>query len=279
MTAMDWRSREALVDFFSTPSISCEQPFILETRGIVSLHFDHFATQSLMSKRKPDQLMLDYTRTMMGFLLLVPDPAQITMIGLGGGSLAKYCHRHLPGASIIAVEISPEVIALRDAFQIPVDGPRFEVVCMDGAEYISREKAAADVILLDAFAAQGVPDQCASEAFFAACRQRLSRGGLLVANFVDDDPALRAYLERIDAVFGASRAVLTSTDGGNFLVFAWNGLTPLPSGTVLRERAKRFLFSEDLGLHALAARLKKGQSFNPSQLCWVKQARQRWCIA
>ena len=51
---------------------------------------------------------------MMGFLLFIPSPARILMVGLGGGSLAKFCFRHLPDAAIDVVEINPHVIALRD---------------------------------------------------------------------------------------------------------------------------------------------------------------------
>ena len=36
------------------------------------------------------------------------------MIGLGGGSMLKYLHRHLPEADLTAVEINPGVIELRD---------------------------------------------------------------------------------------------------------------------------------------------------------------------
>src|SRR3546814_9997105 len=68
--------------------------------------------QSIMSIDDPDRLMLDYTRQMMGFLLFNPSPQTIEMIGLGGGSLAKYCYKYLPDVSITAVEIDPEVIAV-----------------------------------------------------------------------------------------------------------------------------------------------------------------------
>jgi spermidine synthase len=55
---------------------------------------------------------------MMGFLLFRHEPREILMFGLGGGSLAKYCHRHLPAARI-RVEIDSDVIAFRDQFAVP----------------------------------------------------------------------------------------------------------------------------------------------------------------
>ncbi|MFP3747784.1 spermidine synthase, partial [Achromobacter sp. SIMBA_011] len=86
--------------------------------------------------KDPVRLELGYTRVMMGFLLLQPAPARISMLGLGGGSLAKYCYRHLPDSAMEAVEINPQVIALRDVFRIPHDDARFAVVCADGADYV-----------------------------------------------------------------------------------------------------------------------------------------------
>jgi spermidine synthase len=36
----------------------------------------------------------------MAFLLFNSRPDNVAMIGLGGGSLAKFCHRHLPASRI-----------------------------------------------------------------------------------------------------------------------------------------------------------------------------------
>ena len=62
------------------------KPFVCETATTRALHFDIAETQSCMLIGDPDALALEYTRTMMGFLLFNPEPRQITMIGLGGGS-------------------------------------------------------------------------------------------------------------------------------------------------------------------------------------------------
>ncbi|MBI0328608.1 fused MFS/spermidine synthase [Burkholderia plantarii] len=259
-------------------SLGGSKPIVLETQRTVSLHFDLSAAQSFMSLTEPERLVLEYTRTMMGFVLLAPAPAHVLMIGLGGGSLAKYCHRHLPATTVTAVEINPDVIALRERFQLPADGDRFEVVCADGAHYMRRPEVSADVILLDAFEAQGMSAQCASQAFLEACRERLREHGVLVANFVDDDPALPAYLARVEAVFGTERSVLMSNNGGNCIVFAWNGAGALPHAAVLFRRAGSFDFSAALGLHELAARLKRGQRFEIGQLKWSERGRPHWKI-
>ena len=89
-------------------------PFVHDSGGDKGLYFSIREIQSRMQVDDPDALDLGYTRTMMGFLLFQPEPRQIAMVGLGGGSLAKFCHRYLPQAQIQVAEINPHVIALRN---------------------------------------------------------------------------------------------------------------------------------------------------------------------
>ena len=73
--AEDRISYDAFVRFLATP-LNDGRPFVLETQHALSLHFDHFGTQSFMSLRDPGRLA-GYTRVMMGFLLLQPGRAYL----------------------------------------------------------------------------------------------------------------------------------------------------------------------------------------------------------
>ena len=92
------------------------RPFISETLDARTLYFSVSAIQSRMQIQHGDALDLEYTRLMMGFLLFHPAPAQIALIGLGGGSLVKFCHRHLKRSALTVAEINPHV-ATRPAQQ------------------------------------------------------------------------------------------------------------------------------------------------------------------
>lgn len=273
----DPASYDAFVKFLATP-LNDGRPFVLETRHALSLHFDHFATQSFMSLRDPVRLELGYTRVMMGFLLLQPEPAHICMLGLGGGSLAKYCYRHLPGTAIDAVEINPDVIALRDIFRIPADDARFSVICADGADHVNRADVRTDVILHDAFVADGTPGRCTGPAFLDACRARLGDTGVLAINLMDDDPALPRHLEHLRTVFGASYTLVPCGDDNNFVAFAWKHDTRLPSLRILLERALACEQAGTLKLAATARRMKAGENVDPRRLTRRAQARGRWEI-
>ncbi|MES2049341.1 MAG: hypothetical protein V4447_13155, partial [Pseudomonadota bacterium] len=96
--------------------MSDKKTYIYQSEKSTSLHFTITAVQSEMRADSPYELVLGYTRTMMGFLLFNPAPKNIGMIGLGGGSLPKYCYAYLPTSSIAVAEISSEVIALREHF-------------------------------------------------------------------------------------------------------------------------------------------------------------------
>ena len=200
-------------------------PLLHDEDGTLSLHFAFPTIQSRMLLTDPERLLLDYTRTMMGFLLFHARPEQIAMIGLGGGSLAKYCHRRLPECIFTAVEISPEVIALRSAFQLPEDDDRFSIVCADGADFIAGQCAAYDVLLVDGFHRDGQPEQLSTTSFYDHCRGALRAGGIMVVNLCADDDRCAIYVKRIEDAFAGKVIVIEADEGENLIAFAGTDLT------------------------------------------------------
>jgi spermidine synthase len=191
-----------------------------EDGGVRCLRFDGGVAQSSMRVAAPFELDLSYTRTMMGFLLFNAEPRHILLVGLGGGSLSKYCHRQLPQARITTLEINREVIALRDEFLIPPDDERFQVLQADACEYLATNDVQADVILLDGYDAEGLPNRLCTQAFYADCRRALSAHGVLVANFQSDEPYRAVYLDRLRAIFDGRAWWSRPCASGNLIVFA-----------------------------------------------------------
>jgi spermidine synthase len=224
------------------PSLS-RSPLLHEENGELSLHFGFPTIQSRMLKADPLRLVLDYTRTMMGFLLFTPNPERIAMIGLGGGSIAKYCRKKLPDADFTAVELSPEVIELRNHFDIPQDSAHFRIVCADGAEFIRRNKEAYDVVLVDGFDKDGQPDQLCSAFFYDNCHSALRQDGILVINLCADDPRLESYLGRLNVSFDGRIVLAEADEGENMIAFACKG-THFP--LKLKELSERLRLLEPL---------------------------------
>lgn len=176
-----------------------------------------------MSTLNPDALEIEYTRMMMGFVLFKPQPGHILMVGLGGGSLPKFCYRYLAGAEISVVEIDPAVIALRDAFMVPPDDARFRVIQADAAEHLRGLSDHADVILLDGFGVGGIPDALCSADFYAQCHRALRDDGILVINFHVNHPQHHDYLARVRESFGQAMFEVVDDDMTNSIVFACKG--------------------------------------------------------
>ncbi|RZU36828.1 spermidine synthase [Fluviicoccus keumensis] len=196
------------------PTENHDQPELWETRQSLTLHFGSEAVQSRMSKDAPWRLEFEYTRRMVTFLAFHPEPADILIVGLGGGSLSKFCQRFLPNANITSIEINPAVIALRDKFLIPPDSRQFRILRADAVEYLPAHPASADIILMDAYDADGLPPALCSEDFYRASREALKPGGILSANLWRSDKAFRRNLGRLGRIFDR-RVVSATCDTGN----------------------------------------------------------------
>jgi spermidine synthase len=194
------------------------RPLVFDIGDSRSLYFNFDGLQSSMKRGEPSVLEVDYTKTMMGFLLFNPTPAKILMIGLGGGSLPKFCYHNL-AAHITVVEVNPHVIALRDQFEVPPDDDRFKVIRADGAEYVRSRLCEYDVVLVDGFDEGGQPPQLCSSGFYRNCHAALRPEGLMVAN-IHTDQGFADVSHSVCEVFGAGVDFIDATEGGNSIVFA-----------------------------------------------------------
>ena len=218
------RAIPELFDDYEAPSPSgrTAAPFLCESKGQLSLHFELSGVQSQMDTADPTRLTLGYTRTLMKFLDFQSRPRNIGMVGLGGGSLAKYCYRHLPEARISVAEISPEVIALRQDFQVPPDDSRLTVTCEDGADFVKRHRSPFDVLIIDGFDSTGQPPELCSQLFYTDCRHALMPDGVLAVNICDSGRSM--LIARLRRSFDGCVTVMDGEDSSNTIAFAGSGL-------------------------------------------------------
>jgi spermidine synthase len=247
---------EQLLDWMAAPLTKIQtKPYVSQRGSILSLHFNEDSTQSEMDLDAPDELVLAYTRAMMSFLLLQPTPKHIAMIGLGGGSLAKYCYRYLPHCDLTVVEIDPDVIALRDDFRIPSDDDRLRILLADGAEWIRETDLQADVLVMDGFDAQGLPEPLSTQGFYDACHAALSEQGILVVNLWSGYPNYDDYVARIRNSFDNRVLIVDAEDKGNKIVLALKGEDFPPNAATLRHHAKLLAQRHTLNFQAKVNRL------------------------
>jgi spermidine synthase len=173
-----------------------------------------------MNTERPYELQFEYTRLMMGFLMLNPKPHKVLMIGLGGGSLAKFFHRYLTDVHVTVVEINPHVIALRKEFEVPDDDDRLCVIQADAASYVSSTDEVFDVIFADGFDITGLPAQLCSHQFYDNCKGILSEKGLFVANLHRCHKHFDIHIDRLKTIFDAPLLKVNAPDATNCVVFA-----------------------------------------------------------
>jgi spermidine synthase len=245
---------------------SYDKPFIRDCGPLRYLQFDLENVQSVMRHDDPDALCLTYTRKMMAFLLFNPKPRRILLLGLGGGSLAKFCYRHLPTTAITALEIDPHVLALREEFQIPPDDGRFRVVRGDGVAYIARgapgepneRLAREDVILVDACDRNGVAPTLSSPDLYANLRRRLSVRGLLVMNVCGEAVDVENHVARIRGVFGDRIISLPMREDGNLIVLGFRGAPRTWDGAELDREACKLQDQFGLAFPRYARQMVRG---------------------
>jgi spermidine synthase len=219
---------------------SYTKPFILDDGSTLSLHFGLAYVQSSMYLDDPIGLRLRYTQKMMGFRLFLPQPGRITLIGLGGGSLAKYCHDRLPHADITAVEIDPNVAAFRQHFKVPPDSERFRVLVADGFDYLADAPSSSiDVLLVDAYDGKGVSGAIARAEFLQLAFRRLSTHGLLVMNLAGDPERFELLVDEADRLFEDRVLVIPVGRDGNYVLYAFKDADYPSDWKALRKSARR----------------------------------------
>ncbi|HET8611107.1 MAG TPA: polyamine aminopropyltransferase [Burkholderiales bacterium] len=215
-----------------------EAVYVSERRGVRSLHIGSDVIQSSMRIARPDDLELAYTRGLMAFLLFNPEPRRILMIGLGGGSLAKFIHRHMPQARITAVEINPQVVAVaRNCFGLPPEDGRFRIVIGDGADYLDGRRACADVIVIDGYDAQKQAASLVTADFYRACVAALTPDGVATANLWSDDGQPGRCLGRIAETFPGGAVSFKAGRHGNLAVLGFKRQPAAALWQALDERA------------------------------------------
>jgi spermidine synthase len=212
---------------------------VSESNGVRSLHLGSSTIQSSMRLQAPFELELAYTRGMMSFLLFSDKIRHVLMIGLGGGSIPKYIHHHLPEITTHVVEINPQVIRVgRSQFMVPEDDARFSLIEGDGIEYLNGNQDSAQLLMIDAFDSNGIPSDMGSQEFFDSCAAALVRDGMMAMNLWGSDRNFDIYLQRIEQSFDQRVLMLPTGRPGNIVVFGFKRAPADLRWVTLRERAK-----------------------------------------
>ncbi len=236
---------------------SYPKPFVIDDGKSRFLYFNVRLMQSEMSLKAPYDLALRYTQKMMASLLFQPRPKRLLLIGLGGGSLVKFCHRRLPGTQITAIELNPAVIAFRDAFLVPPDDDRLSVIEADGAEYLAQAEKGIDILLVDAFDKTGFAPSLANREFFENAFEKLAGNGVLVINLAGEKESYAGLIGEAMQAFDEQVIVISVPDDGNHILYAFKERYFEPRWRWLHNFAKELRARYGLDFPAFAQKMER----------------------
>jgi spermidine synthase len=217
---------------------------ISEQDGVRYLHLDSPWVQGAMLIREPRAIVLEYVQRMMAWMLWRPSAELATghavQLGLGAGTVTRFCHGVLRMPRVTAVEINPAVIAAcRHGFRLPANDARLSVIEADAGEWVTRpeHRASIDVLCVDLYDREAAAPVLDSAQFYADCRALLRERGVMSVNLFGRASSFAASAARIGTAFGRGQAwSLRPTKEGNTVVIAARGVQ-VPNREELQARA------------------------------------------
>ena len=211
------------------PSAHDELPEVnfSEEGAIRHLHLGSIWIQGSMLMDEPTALVHEYIQRMMAWLMLI-DPStahkrQALQLGLGAGSLTKFCALEM-GMRTTAIELNPQVLhACRGWFHLPMDNPRMKIILADAAQEIrhKRWQGVVDALHVDLYDHDAAAPVLDSPDFYADCRRTLTEDGCMTVNLFGRSSSFERSVERIASAFGRDAIwAFKATRQGNTVVLA-----------------------------------------------------------
>ena len=192
---------------------------ITEAEGYRFLYFGEQTEQSCCFEADPAWLEYDYTRAMLLALYWQHRPQQVTLLGLGGGSLANCLLRHFQPEQVTAVELRPAVVDAGRKWLGLSEDPRLQIKIGCAEQYIQESPASCDLLFVDLYMEGGISRLQLQAEFFQRCHQALRPGGLLVINQWQLGNTGNPYAGRmLEQLFG-SDYLQVPVEEGNILLF------------------------------------------------------------
>jgi len=216
----------------------------------------------LLNDRK--KLIFDYTQMMLAGLYLNPKPAKLLIIGEGGGTIPTALQEMLPDTQIDLVELDSAVDRVAKQYFEFKPGPKMRVTIEDGRVFVKRaipQKPNYDIIMLDAFDADYIPEHMLTREFLQEVKSILAPNGVIVANTFSNSALYDYESVTYRDVFGAFYNLKL---GNRIIVGRANGI---PSMDIVRGNAQMLearLQERGSGSEFLLRLFDTGMDWNPT---------------
>jgi spermidine synthase len=224
--------------------------------------------QSGLDLARPERLVLDYTRDMLAGLLIVPNPKQVLVIGLGAGTLPRALQALCAEVHVTTVEIDAAVVWIAERYFSFAGSEQQSIEIADGREWIKRALRAGqryDMIFLDAFNVDQIPTHMLTCEFLTEARSLLKTGGVVVGNTFSKNTRYDSESVTYAAAFDWMLNV--HPPAGNRIVLAGVGEAPddaALSATAAKLESGNDLKAFDLDLGAILGYVQRQADWNPN---------------
>lgn len=217
--------------------------------------------ESMVDLKRPERLLLDYTKYMFLSYAFEPKHERVLIVGLGGGAMIHFLQKHDPDVKVDVVEIDPTIVDIADKyFGIRSEG-NTRVITADGIKYLTETKERYDVVYMDAFLkpsaetdANGVPLRAKTADFYKSIQEKLTPRGMVVYN-LNPHAGTRNDVIEITRAFGQTY-VFRLTDSAGLVAVATLATDRLTPPTLIRNgRQLDARFKATFSFEKMAGRL------------------------
>lgn len=153
------------------------------------LRFGYGAKQSALTLGNPASLRVPYT-AYLALGMVFGNPERALMIGLAGGSVARFMRSARPDVALDVVELDPDVVRVAERyFGVEEDGG-LRIHVDDGRMFVKRTANHYDWVILDAFHADSMPHHMATAEFFDEVKGILTPRGVVTVNVAPLGPGV-----------------------------------------------------------------------------------------
>ena len=199
-----------------------------ELRGVRYLHLGSEWIQGAMRLNSPNSIELEYAEQMMGWLLFL-EPSinfEVLQLGLGTGTLSKFCHHLNNDIQVSAVEINPAVIvASKVMFDLPIESDRMTVIQDDALAYVKNSKnyKTKDVIQVDLYDGSASGPALSSLDFYKGCANTLKDTGVITVNLFGRHSSFKENINNICEAFEDRVLLFPEVHDCNVVAIAFKG--------------------------------------------------------
>jgi spermidine synthase len=176
--------------------------------------------ESRVNPKDELELPVYYTQSMTAGLAYAAGLEDAAIIGLGGGRTAWYLHKSVPGLTMTAAELDPEVVNIAGKYLNVREEPGFNIEIRDGRVWLARTKGQFDFILVDAYRGHFVPFHLLTREFYELVARHLKPGGVVAQNV---EPSTMLFDSAVATIKSAFDHVEFYEGRGNIVIIAYDG--------------------------------------------------------